>query len=53
MTWTEARDAVRSGATIIIIPVGGTEQSGPQMALGKHNVRVHCVFHAMADTIPC
>jgi creatinine amidohydrolase/Fe(II)-dependent formamide hydrolase-like protein len=25
----------------VLVPVGGTEQSGPHMALGKHNVRVH------------
>jgi creatinine amidohydrolase/Fe(II)-dependent formamide hydrolase-like protein len=24
------------------VPVGGTEQSGPHMALGKHNVRATC-----------
>jgi len=40
LTWTEIRDAVRAGKTTIIIPVGGTEQSGPYMAVGKHNVRV-------------
>ena len=40
LTWTEVRDALRSGTTTVIIPVGGTEQSGPHMALGKHNVRV-------------
>ena len=47
MTWSEVRDALRAGTTTIIIPVGGTEQSGPQMALGKHNVRVL----ALADRI--
>lgn len=40
LTWTELRDAVQAGHTTVIIPVGGTEQSGPHMALGKHNVRV-------------
>ncbi|MGX5804811.1 creatininase family protein [Bradyrhizobium sp. Arg314] len=39
-TWTELRDLVAAGTTTIIIPIGGTEQSGPAMALGKHNVRV-------------
>jgi creatinine amidohydrolase/Fe(II)-dependent formamide hydrolase-like protein len=39
LTWTEVRDGLRSGTTTIIIPVGGTEQNGPHMALGKHNVR--------------
>jgi creatinine amidohydrolase len=47
MTWTEVRDALRAGTTTIIIPVGGTEQSGPHMALGKHNVRAA----ALADRI--
>ena len=40
LTWTELRDAIRSGKTTAIIPIGGTEQSGPDIALGKHNVRV-------------
>jgi len=40
LTWTELRDAVAGGRTTIIIPIGGTEQNGPAMALGKHNVRV-------------
>lgn len=39
LTWTEVRDALRGGSTTILIPVGGTEQNGPHMALGKHNVR--------------
>lgn len=40
LTWTEVREALRSGSTTILIPIGGTEQNGPHMALGKHNVRV-------------
>jgi creatinine amidohydrolase len=39
LTWTEVRDALRAGSTTILIPIGGTEQNGPHMALGKHNVR--------------
>ncbi|MDB5871780.1 MAG: Creatininase [Ramlibacter sp.] len=39
LTWTEVRDGLRAGTTTVILPVGGTEQSGPHMALGKHNVR--------------
>src|SRR5690349_18245214 len=39
LTWTEIRDAVHAGKTTIIIPIGGTEQSGPYVAVGKHNVR--------------
>ena len=40
LTWTELRDALKAGVTTVIIPVGGTEQSGPHLALGKHNARV-------------
>ena len=39
-TWTEIRDGLACGVTTVIIPVGGTEQSGPYIAVGKHNVRV-------------
>src|ERR1700759_4433221 len=39
LTWTELRDAISAGKTTIIVPIGGTEQSGPQIVLGKHNVR--------------
>jgi len=40
LTSPEIRDALGAGNRIAIIPVGGTEQSGPHLALGKHNVRV-------------
>jgi creatinine amidohydrolase len=43
LTWIEVRDAVRAGAVIAIVPTGGTEQNGPHMAIGKHNLIVrHC-----------
>ena len=48
LTWTEVRDAVRAGKTTIIVPIGGTEQSGPHMALGKHNVRVRALAGKIA-----
>ena len=31
LTWTELRDEIRAGKTTVIVPVGGTEQSGPHM----------------------
>lgn len=37
LTWTEVRDALKSGKTTILFPTGGTEQNGPHMVLGKHN----------------
>ena len=47
-TWTELRDLISSGTTTIIIPIGGTEQNGPDMALGKHNVRVKFLAEKIA-----
>lgn len=51
LTWTELRDAVRAGATTAIIPVGGTEQSGPALALGKHNARVRYLAERIARAL--
>ena len=48
MTSTEVRDALRAGTRTIIIPVGGTEQNGPHMALGKHNFRVQALAARIA-----
>src|SRR6185312_3137682 len=48
LTWTEVRDALKAGTTTIILPVGGTEQSGPQIALGKHNVRARVLAGRIA-----
>src|SRR5258705_8268314 len=41
LTWTELRERIAAGATTVLVPIGGTEQSGPHMVLGKHNVRAH------------
>lgn len=48
LTWTEIRDAVHAGKTTIIIPIGGTEQSGPYIAVGKHNARVAALSDRIA-----
>ena len=39
LTSPELAAAIRAGKTTILVPVGGTEQNGPHMVLGKHNVR--------------
>ena len=39
LTWPELRDAVRGGMTTVLVPIGGTEQNGPHIVLGKHNAR--------------
>jgi creatinine amidohydrolase len=51
LTWTELRDVVRAGKTTIIVPTGGTEQNGPHMALGKHNVRVKALAEKIARAL--
>ncbi len=48
LTWTELQDQIRSGKTTVILPIGGTEQNGPHMALGKHNVRVQRLSEKIA-----
>lgn len=49
LTWTEIRDQVQAGKTTIIIPVGGTEQSGPGIAVGKHNARAAYLSRRIAE----
>jgi len=49
LTWTELRGQIQAGKTTIIIPIGGTEQSGPDVALGKHNARVKILSQRIAD----
>src|ERR1051325_2212567 len=55
LTSTEVRAALQAGTTTIIIPAGGTEQNGPHMALGKHNVRARVlsarIAQALGDTL--
>ena len=51
LTWTELRDLVSSGKTTIIVPIGGTEQNGPHMALGKHNRRVQVLSEKIARVL--
>ncbi len=51
LTTTELVVALRDGHTTIIIPVGGVEQSGPHMALGKHNLRVHLLASRVAQQL--
>jgi creatinine amidohydrolase len=48
LTWTELRDAIQAGKTTILLPMGGTEQNGPHMALGKHNLRVKFLSEKIA-----
>ena len=51
LTWTELRDQIRVGKTTVIVPIGGTEQNGPHMALGKHNLRVRYLSEKIARAL--
>jgi creatinine amidohydrolase len=51
LTWTEIRDRIQGGGTTVIVPIGGTEQNGPHMAVGKHNVRVKVLSEKIARTL--
>src|SRR5438445_2930362 len=48
LTWPEVQHAIASGKTSAIICSGSTEQNGPHMAIGKHNVIAHYVAGAIA-----
>ncbi len=51
LTWIEVRERIAAGSTTILIPIGGTEQNGPHMVLGKHNVRVRVLADAIAQKL--
>jgi creatinine amidohydrolase/Fe(II)-dependent formamide hydrolase-like protein len=51
LTWTELRDAIAAGSTTVIMPIGGVEQSGPAMALGKHDARVQLLSERIARAL--
>jgi len=51
MTSTELRERIAAGATTVLIPVGGTEQNGPHMALGKHTVRARVLAERIAQRL--
>lgn len=50
-TWTELRDLIGSKNAMIIVPIGGTEQNGPHMTLGKHNARVKILSEKIARAL--
>jgi creatinine amidohydrolase/Fe(II)-dependent formamide hydrolase-like protein len=51
MTSPELRDRIDAGATTVLVPIGGTEQNGPHMVLGKHNVRAHVLAGKIAQQL--
>ena len=51
LTSFELRERVAHGATTVLVPIGGTEQNGPHMAIGKHNVRVRFLAGQIAKKL--
>jgi len=51
LTWTELQARQRAGTTTVLVPIGGTEQSGPQIALGKHNARARWLAGRIAQQL--
>src|SRR5207302_6425244 len=51
LTSTELRDRIAAGTTTVLVPIGGTEQNGPHMAIGKHNLRVRLLAGKIAAAL--
>jgi creatinine amidohydrolase len=51
LTWPEVRDHIAAGTTTILVPIGATEQNGPHMVLGKHNVRARVLAGRIASRL--
>jgi len=48
MTSPEVAQAIARGQTTVLVPIGGTEQNGPHMTLGKHNRRADLLSQRVA-----
>ncbi len=51
LTTQEVSAALKAGKTTVLIPIGGTEQNGPHMAIGKHNVRAKALAGKIAASL--
>lgn len=51
LTSPELQSLVARGTTTVLLPIGGTEQNGPHMVLGKHNVRAHALAAQIAQKL--
>ena len=48
---SELRARIDQGTHTVLLPIGGTEQNGPHMALGKHNQRARLLAARIADRL--
>lgn len=51
LTSPEVRERIAAGTTTILLPIGGTEQSGAHLALGKHNARAAALAQKIAQRL--
>lgn len=51
MTSTEIRARIDAGTRTVLLPVGGTEQNGAHLAVGKHNRRVAALAQRIAGAL--
>ena len=51
LTSPELQTRIKAGATTVLVPIGGTEQSGPHIALGKHNMRARLLAGRIAQRL--
>lgn len=51
LTSPELRDRIAAGDTTVLVPIGGTEQSGAHLALGKHNARAGALAQRIAQRL--
>jgi creatinine amidohydrolase len=51
LTSVELRERIAQGGTTVLVPIGGTEQNGAHLALGKHNVRVRVLAGRIAEQL--
>jgi creatinine amidohydrolase/Fe(II)-dependent formamide hydrolase-like protein len=51
LTSPELRARIAAGATTVLVPVGGTEQNGAHLTLGKHNVRARVLAERIAQRL--
>lgn len=51
LTSVEVRERIDGGATTVLLPVGGTEQNGAHLVLGKHNRRAEHLAQRIAQSL--
>ncbi len=51
LTWPEVRDAIAAGKRTAIVYTGSSEQNGPHMVIGKHNIIAHYVGQRIAEEL--